>query len=117
MFNRLVIVFMLMLFPLQWSAAQAHELKDDAGVFETLFAASADISQLLAHTDEPGGLCQFHDLSQPAASIPMYEAGHILARSSEAWAVALPINPPGTHAPSDIEKPKWGSRQQSAANS
>jgi len=117
MFNRLIVIVMLMLFPFQWSAAQGHELRDDAGAFEVVIGAQADITQLLAHTDEPGGICQFHELSQPAADVPAHDAGDLLARSGEAWSLTLLINPLASHAPSEIEKPKWGSRQQSAANS
>ena len=117
MFNRLVIVFMLMLFPFQWSVAQGHELRDDAGAFETVFSAGADITQRLAHTDEPGGICQFHELSQSAAALPAHEAGDLLDRTVEAWSVSRHVDPLASHAPSEIEKPKWGSRHPSAANS
>ena len=117
MFKRLVVIVMLMLFPFQWSAAQGHELKDDAGAFETVYRVGADISQLLAHTDEPGGICQFHELSQPAAAVLLHGTSDLLARSGEAWSLALQTRPPGLQAPDEIDKPKWGSGQLSAANS
>ena len=117
MFNRLVLVVMLMLFPLQWSAAQGHELNDDAGAFSVAFDTGAEISQLLVHTDEPGGVCQFHELSQPSAALASHDAGNLLARAAESWVPGRHQPPPGLHSPSDIEKPKWGSRHLLAANS
>lgn len=117
MFNRLVLVVMLMLFPLQWSVAQVHELNDDAGAFSAAFDTGAGISQLLVHTDEPGGVCQFHELSQPSATLASHDAGNLLARAGESWVPGLHHPPPGLHSPSDIEKPKWDSRLLPAANS
>ena len=117
MFNRLVLVVMLLLFPLQWSAAQGHELNDDAGAFTAVFDTGAEVTQLLAHTDEPGGVCQFHELSQPSAALASHGAGNLFARAAESWAPGLDQPPPGLHAPNDIEKPKWDSRLLLAANS
>lgn len=119
MFNRLVIVFMLMVLPLQWSLAQEHELGDDAGVFALAAGAGAapEITALLTHNDEPGGACQFHQLAQPSVDATALETVAFPARPCERWTLALQVNPMGSQSPGTIEKPKWSSRPQSAANS
>jgi len=115
MFSRLVIVFMLVLVPFQWSAAQGHELADDAGTFSAVFDGGSEVAELLAHHDEPGGICQFHELAQPGAMLIAHGPGHFLGRAAESWKLARHLAPPGSRSPNEIEKPKWSGRPTPAA--
>lgn len=117
MFNRIVVVLMLMLFPFQWSEAQGHELGDDVGVFAVVAAGHGEVTQLLTHTDDPGGVCQFHELAKPGAMFIATDSGHFPPLADQSWARATHVTAPGYHSPSEIEKPKWYVRQVLAANS
>ncbi|WP_198972369.1 hypothetical protein [Xylophilus sp. ASV27] len=117
MFSRLVIVFLLVLVPLQWSAAQGHELADDAGAFSAVLEGGSQLAQLLEHHDEPGGVCQFHELVQPGAMLIAPGPENLLRRCTGSWRLARKLAPPGSRSPHDIEKPKWSGRPSVAASS
>jgi len=115
MFSRFVIVIMLMLFPVQWSAAQAHEVGDDVGAISAITVGIAGVSQHLIHTNEPGGICQFHELSQPAAMFVACDAADWPIVTGKTWTISDYVTPQGSRSPSEIERPKWGFRQYLAA--
>lgn len=117
MLRRLFIVLLMLLFPLQWSAAQGHELVDDAGVLSAVAGHGAAPTKLVSHGDEPGGGCEFHELSQQTAAATSDDDGWPAGRSPEGWKSGLLVAAPEAGRPNDIDRPKWVPRGLFAANS
>ena len=108
MFSRLLIIVMLVLFPLQWSVAQGHELRDDAR--DLSLQAPADKGMAKAnpgHTQDPGGVCQFHELAH-ASAMDLTSSYLCCSRQrGQCWTLAVAPNGAPDAPLSDIERPKW----------
>jgi hypothetical protein len=107
MFSRFVVIVMLVLFPLQWTVAQTHEAGDDAENIALSISASTAYSADVAHSLEPGGVCQFDNLAHttgacvsehPGARVP--PVPHLVAGGT---AKGLRL----TSMADDIDRPKW----------
>lgn len=107
MLYRLVVILMMALFPLQWSVAQVHELADDTSILSVASDGPAQVAALLAHTDEPGGVCQFHQLSQVFVDIAAPSPPNLSAHIDESWKLRSHATFPRSHFLSEIDKPKW----------
>ncbi|SFE51020.1 hypothetical protein [Paracidovorax wautersii] len=121
MFRRLVIVFMLLLLPLQWAAAQAHE--SGASVESVADEEDAAPAQPVAgvpaggHTQEHGGEpCLFHTLAQASALAGLHEAPLPATPGRFDWIVPPDMNHHGTGAANDIDRPRWPGRAPSTAD-
>lgn len=117
MFSRLVIVLMLVLFPLQWSVAQGHELRDDARELAHGAMAGEAASPLAdrGHTQDPGGVCQFHELAQ-ASALGLAFSHFTHARfDGRRWAAPTALQAPTEPPLAGIDRPKWPRRNPVAA--
>lgn len=106
--HRIIVVLMLLLLPLQWSAAQAHEYRDNASMVTISVQADTAISPSLAfHLQEPGGVCQFHQMAQPHFTLDRSGVSNSAVVDANEWLVppSLTHNAVGRHE--DIERPKW----------
>ncbi|AVS83622.1 hypothetical protein [Paracidovorax avenae] len=116
MLRRIVIVFMLLLLPLQWAAAQMHESEAPVESAEVSAAAPAHPAAAAAplqdsHAQEPGGApCLFHTLAQPSAPAELPDARVPAASARSAWAVPSELDHHGTGADEDIDRPRWPAR-------
>lgn len=113
MFKRLAVILMLVLLHLQWGLAQAHDSAEEIhGLVLAAAAPAGDLPQTQqaenqAHSQETGGVCQFHDLAHSVA----------LAALGERWGVAnsLPSleswgdtrSPLASGVPALIDRPRW----------
>ncbi len=118
MLRRIVIVFMLLLLPLQWAAAQMHESEapaESAGgaaaAPEQAVAAAAAALLQDSHVQDPGGApCLFHTLAQPSAPTELPDARVPAASVRSAWAAPSDLDHHGTGADDDIDRPRWPAR-------
>jgi len=116
MFARLVFVALLLLLPLQWGLAQAHDSAEEihelaaalhaetgaAGV--TLETQHADQG---AHSQEPGGVCQFHDFAHTLALAVDGRAALLSPLPPGPGALAAPASRLAAGLPADIDRPRW----------
>lgn len=110
MLGRLLLVFVLLLQPLQWSAAQQHELADDRNVLAALLSPDGPGIAQLAHADEPGGVCQFHEFAQATVLPAAAPSEAFPARARGGWRRAGRDGPGGSDIAHRIDRPKWDSR-------
>ncbi|WP_229722612.1 hypothetical protein [Xylophilus rhododendri] len=109
---RWALIVMLLLLPLQWGLAQAHDAAEEIAALAVAAASGEASEQALtaegaAHAQEPDGICQFHDLAHSLALAPVGAGGR-------AWAALPAARVSGTAAarlaagpPADIDRPKW----------
>lgn len=110
MLKRLAVVLMLVLLHLQWGLAQAHDSAEE--IRGMVMSASADAPQSAqpadpAHSQEPDGICQFHDL---AHSFALAAFGKDMFSRTPAGAGAWRgerSGPPATGRPAQIDRPRW----------
>lgn len=112
MLRRIVIVFMLLLLPLQWAATQMHESEAPAESAEGSAAppVQAVAAALLqdSHARDPGGApCLFHTLAQPSAPAELPDTRVPAASVRSAWTVPSDLDHHGTGADDDIDRPRW----------
>ncbi|MES2185003.1 MAG: hypothetical protein V4505_10700 [Pseudomonadota bacterium] len=107
MFARLLIIAMLVLFPLQWGVAQAHEAGDELQSLWSPAPAGPAYTAAQAHSREPGGVCQFDPLAHTAGVCIAEDAAGalqpLLRERPRATAAAFHLQ----SVPADIERPKW----------
>ncbi len=120
MFRRLVIVFMLLLLPLQWAAAQAHEshASVESAAEEGAVPAQPEAGVPAGgHAQEQGGVpCLFHALAQASALTGLHGAALPAAPGGFDWIVPPDLNHHGTGAANDIERPRWPGLDPSTAD-
>ncbi|ATG92969.1 hypothetical protein QRO11_11160 [Paracidovorax citrulli] len=111
MVRRIVIVFMLLLLPLQWTAAQFHESSSPAA---SVAKGSAFVQNKTAdeagsfHFSEDRGIpCPFHNVAQPSAVGDLPNPWCPTQQASNAWVVPRHLRHQGKGAANDIERPKW----------
>lgn len=110
MFKRLAVVLMLVLLHLQWGLAQAHDSAEE--IQGIVMAAAADAAPAAqadnpAHSQEPGGICQFHDLAHSVALAAFGEGLFVRTPAdSGAWQ-GDHGGPPATGRPPQIDRPRW----------
>ncbi|WP_343594040.1 hypothetical protein [Paracidovorax wautersii] len=104
MLHRALFVFLLLLLPLQWAAAQMHESRPSSSEA----TAQAPVAAQDHHAPEHGGTpCLFHTLAQPAAHGGAPQAPGVPGHMRRAWDVPLDLDHHGTGAASDIDRPRW----------
>ena len=131
---RLFIVFMLMLLPLQWGLAQAHDsaeeirelvshaqatsapgmaatadspLAHDGHDAHDVHASAAHAEQGTAHAQEPGGICQFHDFAHTVALAVGGDLGLGLPRLPRDIAGGASATRLAAGTPAQIDRPRW----------
>ncbi|WP_375576005.1 hypothetical protein [Paracidovorax oryzae] len=112
MVRRIVIVFMLLLLPLQWTAAQVHESFSSAESVAKKGDASArkktaDEASSFHFSEDRGIPCPFHNVAQPSAVGDLSNPRCPAQQASNAWVVPRHLRHQGTGAANDIERPKW----------
>lgn len=111
MVRRIVIVFMLLLLPLQWTAAQFHESASSAGSVAAGYASAqkkiSDGASSLHFSEDRGVPCPFHNVAQPSSIGDLWNPRCPAQQASNAWVVPRHLRHQGTGAANDIERPKW----------
>jgi len=124
MFRRLALVLMLVLLPLQWGLAQAHDAAEEiVGLAFTVGSAAAhgeqpDVVQTEqgAHAQEPGGICQFHDLAHTVGLAAQGLAWVLPARRAACRLPGLAGARLPAGWPDSIERPRWSRHAPAVAD-
>lgn len=104
MLHRALFVFLLLLLPLQWAAAQMHESRSAFSGATVQAQESAQDS----HAQEHGGApCLFHALAHPSVHGGTLQAPGLPGQARRAWDVPLDLDHHGTRSISDIDRPRW----------
>ncbi|WP_020424776.1 hypothetical protein [Paracidovorax oryzae] len=111
MVRRIVIVFMLLLLPLQWTAAQFHESASSAGSVAAGYASAqkkaADEAGGNHFSEDRGVPCPFHNVAQPSSIGDVPNPRCPVQQASNAWVVPRHLRHQGAGVANDIERPKW----------
>jgi len=111
MFKRLAVILMLVLLHLQWGLAQAHdsaeEIQDMVVTAASVEATAAVGAESRAHSQEPGGVCQFHDLAHSPALAALGDGWDAARRLATHSRRSHPDSPLASGVPSLIDRPRW----------
>lgn len=116
MLSRLIVVVMLVLLPLQWSAAHGHEFLDDMrDVSQQMPYGQSAAKMDWNHTQDPGGICPFHQLAHASAVGLDAPASVISSPGDDGWSAAAALLFEVDSPLAEIERPKWRLRNSVAA--